>query len=152
MGVGSANYVSMEGEQLARNPHNEEAVFFDTVPVKLARDYIHCYPCKRVIDLTAGDGSFILACVKQRVPVLAVAFSEAHRELLKHFAVQQLFCDAQLSDDPLHDPALTAAIGAHLKAISDAEEQGQSVTLAEKPKSKPKPLGQPPAPEKKTVT
>ena len=56
VGLSGGAYVSVEGGESKTNPDEEEPIFFHNLPVKFAREHIHCYPCKRAIDLTPADG------------------------------------------------------------------------------------------------
>ena len=122
VGNPSTGYIPVNDDNPMFPEGAEEPVCFHNVPVKLAREFLHCYPVKRVVSLTSGDGAWILAAMKVRTTVLAVTLSEVHKELLQDFCVHQTFRDFQDPDDPNYDAGLVTAISTHFENIGKASE------------------------------
>ena len=127
VGNPSANYIPVEaaeGEESYIDKFGDEPIFFHNTPVKLAREFLHCYkPQKKVIDLTGADGPFLLACAKERLACLAVCHTQTHADLLEQFCVHQLFRDMQDPDDPKYSSQLVAAINGHFEMVTKKEEE-----------------------------
>ena len=119
VGMGSGTYVCADdSDNVKKAAGEEEPVFFHNLPVKLAREYIHCYPCDRVIDCTGADGAWALASMKARKVCLVICFSDVHEELLKIVIVHQAFMDMQDSDDPTYEAVLVTGLDLFTKTSS----------------------------------
>lgn len=68
---------------------DEEPTFFFEVPKALVEELLHMSQAKGVIDLTAGAGTWALACLELGLPYLGVVLTETHlTELLDHLTKQ----------------------------------------------------------------
>ncbi len=58
--------------------HLPEAVLFHAMPVAVAEEILHAHDAQAVIDSTAGDGAWALACMRLRKPYTGIVFSQRH--------------------------------------------------------------------------
>ena len=71
---------------------DEEPVFFFEPPKALVEELLHTAQAKGVIDLTAGAGTWAIACLEMGLPYLGVVLTEMHlTELLAHLTKQAAF-------------------------------------------------------------
>jgi hypothetical protein len=87
--------------------HTVEPVFWRGRPVKFYQTLISDYKLEKgIIDLTAGDGTFMIHCAKERIPYLGFTLSEAHSKALKQRATQMLLKSMFTAGDRLYNPEL----------------------------------------------
>lgn len=87
-----------------------EPVMWWSSPVKLYEEFLHSFCLKAVIDLTAGDGHFALACLREKKPYVGVVFGECHRDMLYARLVRQVFKEMRKEDSPLYQAALAGVL------------------------------------------
>lgn len=77
---------------------DDEPVFFFELPKALVEELLHTSQAKGVIDLTAGAGTWAIACLEMGLPYLGVVLTEMHlTELLAHLTKQALTARATFS-------------------------------------------------------
>ncbi|CAE7925908.1 unnamed protein product, partial [Symbiodinium necroappetens] len=70
-----------------------EPVAWHSNHVKLYEELLVSFQCKAVVDLTACDEQFALACVHMKVPYLGVCWGDRHKELLDKQLGQRMWSE-----------------------------------------------------------
>lgn len=72
-------------------------VFPHSMPVQVAEGLIARCGAPAVLDLTAGDGAWAMACIRKQVPYTGIVFNQAHRIGLMAWLESQV--QARMHDD-----------------------------------------------------
>ena len=115
-----------------RTDDTREIAFYHAYPKEFWDEVIHDYQLGAVIDLAAGDGTFALQAVRNRIPYTGFVFTSHHKEMLMARLLDRLSAGALKAGDKWYDPTLVKAL---LKANKAKQAQGED---GEPPKKKAK--------------
>ena len=101
-------------------------VFYHAMPRVVAEELIHSHDAPAVIDLTAADGTWALACIRNRIPYAGVVFTPWHEHALATWLEMQVLASIQDENDPLYEPSFLEALsGASLDKSRDVNLDGR---------------------------
>ena len=110
-----------------------EPVFWRGRPVKFYQTLISDYKLEKgIIDLTAGDGTLMIHCAKERIPYLGFTLSEAHSKALKQRATAMLLEAMFTAGDRLYNPELALLMKAPVAAAPSGPAKPSSQAAAVK--------------------
>ena len=85
-------------------------VFYHQAPNEVAEEIMHSFDVQAVLDCTASDGSWAMACIRARKPYAGVCFTEAHVTALTRRLELLVFRGMQNESGPLCQPALVEVL------------------------------------------
>jgi hypothetical protein len=85
-------------------------VFFHAMPSVVAEELIHSHDVQAVIDLTAADGAWAMACIKARKPYVGVVFTPQHAASLTNWLEWRVLQAMRDENDALYAPGLAEAL------------------------------------------
>ena len=80
------------------------------MPKTVCEDIMHAHDIQAVIDLTAADGVWAMACMRQRKPYVGVVLNERHGSPLTTWLELAVLRAMQDPHDPLYEPSLVACL------------------------------------------
>jgi hypothetical protein len=83
-----------------------EPVFWRSRPLKLYETLVADYKLSAVVDLSAGDGTLMVHCSKQRIPYCGICLSDAHRTALEQRGVKMILESMFVEGEKLYQPQL----------------------------------------------
>jgi hypothetical protein len=116
-----------EGEDVGRGFKRKtattiEPVFWRARPLKFYQTVIADYRLKGVIDITAGDGTLMTYCAKERIPYMGFCLSDAHKSALEQQGVQRLLESMFTAGDRLYQPELAVLMKAQKGNLGSEEK------------------------------
>jgi len=91
-----------------------EQVFFHESCPELAAELVHMIGAPKsiggVVDMTPGQGTLAMACIRLRIPYLAIAFTPLHADKLKAWLVKKVWREFIDVKSALHEPRLAALL------------------------------------------
>lgn len=118
---------------LPNHSHQEKSgtkpVFYHSLPGILADEMVHSYDLLSVIDLTASDGSWALACIRAKRPYVGVCFTEFHVKALRERLQHLVLLAMKDETDSLYQPSFADALNGKIneknpkKRKSDEEKK-----------------------------
>ncbi len=93
-----------------RTAATKEPVFYRTYPAVVYDDLFAAFEVSNVIDLTPGDGTLAMACLRRDSMYVGFTFTQAHAEQLRKH-IEKSILKAMLDEqDELYEPRLRAAV------------------------------------------